>query len=157
MHACLYSSQSSYLSLSTIRLPCNLKCTAVTIRQQLLTSCMHLVVISQMSIAALWISFWPADLTVEHGGCYSWVNLTSNLYYSTHVWHTILSTGPYTLQHAKMFILFWWLWSSQFDSFVPYDVLAWRCTYVHAARVHEPLRWVGRVPMGQKSFLTYHP
>ena len=28
---------------------------------------------------------------------------------------------------------------------------------VHAARVHEPLRWVGRVPMGQKSFLTYHP
>ncbi len=31
----------------------------------------------------------------------------------------------------------------------------WSC--VHAARVHEPLRWVGRVPMGQKSFLTYHP
>ena len=22
--------------------------------------------------------------------------------------------------------------------------------------IHEPLRWVGRVPMGQKSFLTYH-
>ena len=27
----------------------------------------------------------------------------------------------------------------------------------HAVRVHEPLWWVGRVPMGQKSFLTYQP
>ena len=26
---------------------------------------------------------------------------------------------------------------------------------LHAVRVHEPLWWVGRVPMGQKSFLTY--
>ena len=31
------------------------------------------------------------------------------------------------------------------------------CASVHAALVHEPLRWVGRVPMGQKIFLTYHP
>ena len=34
------------------------------------------------------------------------------------------------------------------------------CNYghvLHAVRVHEPLWWVGRVPMGQKSFLTYQP
>ena len=30
--------------------------------------------------------------------------------------------------------------------------------YMYACcHVHEPLRWVGRVPMGQKSFSTYHP
>ena len=32
------------------------------------------------------------------------------------------------------------------------------CNYghvLHAVRVHEPLRWVGKVLMGQKSFLTY--
>ena len=23
--------------------------------------------------------------------------------------------------------------------------------------IHDPLRWVGRVPMGQKSFLTHQP
>ena len=32
-----------------------------------------------------------------------------------------------------------------------------RCACMHAARVHEPLRWVGRVSMEQKSFSTYHP
>ena len=26
---------------------------------------------------------------------------------------------------------------------------------LHAANVHEPLSWLGRVPMGQKGFLTY--
>ena len=27
---------------------------------------------------------------------------------------------------------------------------------LHAANIHEPPRWVGRVPMRQKSFLIYH-
>ena len=34
------------------------------------------------------------------------------------------------------------------------------CNYghvLHAVHVHEPLWWVERVPMGQKSFLTYQP
>ena len=34
------------------------------------------------------------------------------------------------------------------------------CNYghaLHAALDHEPLWWVGRVPMGQKSFLTNQP
>ena len=33
----------------------------------------------------------------------------------------------------------------------------YKCTCMHAARVHEPLWWVGRVPIEQKSFASYHP
>ena len=31
------------------------------------------------------------------------------------------------------------------------------CMCMLHVSMHEPLRWVWRVPMGQKSFSTYHP